>query len=359
MEQKLKGFDLAVLTELQKGLPLEREPFARLAQILQDTKKCQDEKDLGKEVSAAMVIESIRSMKEQKYIRRVSGFFDSERMGYTGRLCAARVAEEKISAAAAFINQYTGVTHNYLRDHRLNMWFTMQERSEEALERTLREIAETGLVEELHSFRKDRTFKIRLVFDLGGGPLHLCPELSDKMQQRGEDTESGDMHQKDTSQSQRPITEKEIQIVQVLQVEFPVEAEPFKKIGQRIGVSEEEALELTRGLQESGRLKRIGVSMYHTKVGYPINSMLVWDVEDARLPDISPEILQCPNLTHCYTRTRAEEFPYNFYTMIHARSREEYEEILTFLHERIPATSFAALRTIQELKKAGMRYFVP
>ncbi len=390
MEQKLRLDERMVLTALQQGLPLVEEPFARMAQLLnQGVKEYLEEHGVhgehggngeydehgvhggngehnehgenGERVSLgddipqftqSGIIACINGLLERKYIRRVSGFFNSERMGYVGRLCGAKVREEKITEAAAFINAYNGVTHNYLRDYELNMWFTLQAESETRLQQILEEIRESGLVEELHSFKKDLTFKLRLAFDLGGGPLHLTDcQFQEKKEMTG-----GGKAQPATAVLSAQISQKELALIRLIQESFPIQERPFRWLGEQLGLTACEALELTKQLQEKGVLKRIAVSLYHQKVGYPINVMVVWDVKDDRIAEIPADLLACPNLTHCYTRTRDGAFPYNFYTMVHTRTQEEYEDILAFLKERVPADTFAALRTIRELKKTGMKY---
>jgi len=39
-------------------------------------------------------------------------------------LCAAKVPEDKIEKFVEVVNKYSGVTHNYFRDHEYNIWFT-------------------------------------------------------------------------------------------------------------------------------------------------------------------------------------------------------------------------------------------
>jgi siroheme decarboxylase len=64
------------------------------------------------------------------------------------------------------VNSYSGVTHNYRRNHDYNIWFTFITESPGALERALGEIkAKTGVGDIIHMPAK-RTFKINAAFEL-------------------------------------------------------------------------------------------------------------------------------------------------------------------------------------------------
>ena len=146
--------DKKLLVLLQKGIPVCSRPYHRLAE------------ELGG-VTEAEVICRISALKEKKLIRRFSGFFESRRMGYVSALCAAIVPEHNIDAATALLNGIPGVTHNYLRDHVYNMWFTLICKGEEEMIKTLRKIEESGLTDgKVLRLDGSRQFKIRTMFDV-------------------------------------------------------------------------------------------------------------------------------------------------------------------------------------------------
>lgn len=107
----LTDFDKKLLNLIQIDLPLENRPFAILAERL------------GSEES--VVIERLKFLKEQGFIRRIGPFFDSTKLGYIGTLVALEVEPDFIPQVAAVINADGGVTHNYERDGVLNLWFTL------------------------------------------------------------------------------------------------------------------------------------------------------------------------------------------------------------------------------------------
>jgi len=66
----------------------------------------------------------------------------------------------------AVVNRYPGVTHNYLRRHRYNVWFTLIAESEERLNQILEEISGASEVLEILSLPAQEVFKIKVDFPL-------------------------------------------------------------------------------------------------------------------------------------------------------------------------------------------------
>ncbi|WP_130862508.1 siroheme decarboxylase subunit beta [Bacilliculturomica massiliensis] len=153
------------------------------------------------------------------------------------------------------------------------------------------------------------------------------------------------------------LSEKEIRIVGALQKELPLEPEPYRALAKELSMTEEELLAGMKALAEKGCLKRIAAALRHNNVGYTINSMIVWDVPEGRVDEAGRALARQPQVTHCYDRNRQPGFDYNLYSMVHARSEEEYGELLGELIEVVRPVKYEELRTVAELKKTGMRYF--
>ncbi len=160
-----------------------------------------------------------------------------------------------------------------------------------------------------------------------------------------------------------PLTERERAIVRALQQELPLEPEPYRVLAERLGIGEEELLADIRALQEKGCLKRISIALRHKNVGYKVNVMLVWDIPEDAIAAVGASVSSHPAVTHCYKRNRRPDFPYNFYTMVHAQSDDEYTRILDELCALVRAqlghdVPHEGLRSLRELKKIGMKYFL-
>ncbi len=144
--------DRRILNRIQSDFPLTSRPFETIAQ------------ELG--LTEPEVIRRLTRLKEEGIIRRIGGNFVPDKLGYVSTLCAAHVPEDKIAAFVDAVNRNPGVTHNYLRDHHLNLWFTFIAPSREAIQEALDRIAaETGITEILN-LPATRVFKIRAQFDV-------------------------------------------------------------------------------------------------------------------------------------------------------------------------------------------------
>ncbi len=148
----MDDIDRKILNRIQTAFPVCAEPFKAIGV------------ELG--LGEREVLERIRRLKADGIIRRIGAVFDPGKLGFVSTLCAARVPEGGIPDFVALVNSYSGVTHNYRRNHDYNIWFTFIAESFEALERALGEIrAKTG-VSDIISMPAIRTFKINAVFEL-------------------------------------------------------------------------------------------------------------------------------------------------------------------------------------------------
>ena len=54
--------------------------------------------------------------------------------------------------------------------------------------------------------------------------------------------------------------------------------------------------------------------------------MAVWKVPEEELEEIGPRMAAFKAVSHCYKRPTYPDWPYNIFTMVHARSMEACEE---------------------------------
>jgi DNA-binding Lrp family transcriptional regulator len=142
--------DTEIINLMQVDFPLNSRPYLTLAQ------------KLG--ISENKVICRIRDLKEMGYIRKLSCIFDSSKLGYISTLCAVKVPEESIEEVSSIINSYEGVTHNYIRNHSYNMWFTMIAASEKELNKHIEEIKYRIQISQFLNLNAIRLFKIKVNF---------------------------------------------------------------------------------------------------------------------------------------------------------------------------------------------------
>jgi len=148
----MDAIDRKIINAIQSDFPIASQPYRELGNQLH--------------LSEDEILERVKALKAAGIIRRIGGNFHSHRLNYASTLCAARVPEEKIEDFVEVVNSYPGVTHNYLRKHDYNVWFTFIAPSMSYIENALREISGKTGVEEIYSLPAVRMFKIRVDFEV-------------------------------------------------------------------------------------------------------------------------------------------------------------------------------------------------
>ena len=146
-------------------------------------------------------------------------------------------------------------------------------------------------------------------------------------------------------------------IIRLLQGEFPLVAEPYKMLAEKIGITEEDLLARIASMREEKKIRKVGAVLRHREVGFTANALCVWDVPDAQMDEVAHHMAEHPRVSHCYERNRATGWHYNLYTMIHGYSREECEAIAAELSTATGIADRRMLYTKKEWKKTAMRYF--
>lgn len=146
---QLDSLDRRLLDIIQTDFPLVPRPYAELGQRLG--------------ISEEQALERVRALRAKKIIRRLGANFQSAKLGFVSTLCAAKVPEEKLEMFIQEVNAQPGVTHNYLRDHRYNVWFTLISPSREQSRKILDQISARTNVAIL-DLPAARLFKIRVDF---------------------------------------------------------------------------------------------------------------------------------------------------------------------------------------------------
>ena len=144
--------DKRILNEIQTDFPITKRPFHELG------------KRLG--LSESEVIERVRKLKDKGVIRRIGGNFHSNKLNFASTLCAAKVPEGKIEHFVQVVNLYPGVTHNYLRDHDYNVWFTFIAEDMDTICNALERISRETGVAQIRSLPATKTFKIKVDFEV-------------------------------------------------------------------------------------------------------------------------------------------------------------------------------------------------
>ena len=149
---ELSAFDKSLLNLLQGSLPICSHPFAALAE------------QLGTDEDT--VLARIRELKATGYLRRIGTFFDSYQLGYHGTLVALQVEPDCMTPVAEAINRYPGATHNYEREGKYNLWFTLLTPASEKERDILSEIRGLPGVDDMLNLKANKKYKINVQFQL-------------------------------------------------------------------------------------------------------------------------------------------------------------------------------------------------
>jgi DNA-binding Lrp family transcriptional regulator len=117
-------------------------------------------------ISEDDVLNRLARLKEIGIIRRIGGNFVPNKLGFVSTLCAAKVPEDMIESFSKVVNRYPGVTHNYLRDNKYNIWFTFIAPSMEVIEANLKNISKETKISDIINLPATKVFKIKAHFDL-------------------------------------------------------------------------------------------------------------------------------------------------------------------------------------------------
>ena len=121
----LTRLEQRLLDEFQHDFPLTPRPYAALAERL--------------DVGEREVIAGLTALHEAGAISRIGAVVRTGAVG-ASTLAAMAVPAERLASAAALVNSYDEVNHNYERAHRYNLWFVVTARDRERIDEILAEI---------------------------------------------------------------------------------------------------------------------------------------------------------------------------------------------------------------------------
>ncbi len=326
----LDELDRRLLNLMQGSFPLEPQPYAAVARAA--------------EIAEERVLERVRQLLQERIIRQVTPIYDTRALGYSSMLVAAKVDPEHPWRAAKIVNSHPGVSHNYLRNHDFNMWFTLATEPDSplGLEGTLEVLQRLTGAESIRQLPTLKLFKIRMDLEMEGDTKALASEGTP---------------QDEVVLESVAYDERDIAVIRATQGDMPVIGEPYAPAAQRLGMDVEALLEHMRGMRDRGLLRRVAAILYHRRAGFSANGMGVWKVPQERIMELGPRMAAFRGISHCYQRPTYEDWPYSVFTMAHGRSKEECDAILTAIAEQTGIEERATLYSSTEFKKIRLLYF--
>jgi DNA-binding Lrp family transcriptional regulator len=326
----LDELDKRLLNLMQGSFPLTERPYQDVA----------GQAGITEERAIARVQELI----DERIIRQVTPIFDTRALGYSSMLVAAKVDPEHPHRAAKVINEHPGVSHNYLRNHEFNLWFTIatEPDSRLGLDGTLDVLAREAGAASARQLPTLRLFKIRMDLEMEGDTEALAgaTEVSEPIELE-----------------RQPYDELDISVIRALQGDMAVAEEPYADAAAVVGLTQDRFLEHLAGMQARGLLRRVAAILYHRRAGFSANGMGVWKVPEERILDTGRTMAAVRGISHCYQRPTYEDWPYSVFTMAHGRSKEECDAVLDAVAERTGICERATLYSSTEFKKIRLLYF--
>jgi DNA-binding Lrp family transcriptional regulator len=326
----LSELDKRLLNLMQGRFPIAERPYAAVAQEAGMTEQ--------------EAIARVRELIEERIIRQVTPIFDTRALGYSSMLVAAKVDPENPWRAANVINEHPGVSHNYLRNHEFNIWFTIATAPDSALglDRTLEVLAREAGAESIRQLPTLKLFKIRMDLEMEGNTDALAKAVEVAPPAETEP---------------QPYDEHDVAVIRALQGDMPVVEEPYAPAAAELGMPQAQLLEHLRGMQERRLLRRVAAILFHRRAGFSANGMGVWKVPDERVMELGPQMAAFRGISHCYERPTYADWPYSIFTMAHGRSKEECDAILDSIAEHTGIDERTTLYSSTEFKKIRLLYF--
>jgi siroheme decarboxylase len=326
----MDDLDRRLLNLMQGSFRLEPRPYAAVA------------RDAG--ISEEEAMSRVARLVDERIIREITPIYDTRALGYSSMLVAAKVDAEHPHRPAQVINEHPGVSHNYLRNHEFNLWFTLavEEHSRLGLQGTLDVLQRLTGAESIRQLPTLKLFKIRMDLEMEGA----TPELA-----------AAGTAEAPRELEKQPYDDFDVAVIRATQGHQPVVAEPYTAPAAELGVPVPRLLDHMAGMAERGLLRRVAAILFHRRAGFSANGMGVWKVPEERIAELGPRMAAVRGISHCYQRPTYEDWPYSVFTMAHGRSKEECDAVLDSIAADTGIEERATLYSSTEYKKVRLLYF--
>jgi DNA-binding Lrp family transcriptional regulator len=317
---------------MQSEFPLVPEPYAMLAERA--------------ELDVDELMRRAQRLLDGRIIREITPIFDTRTLGYSSMLVAAKVDTEYPHRPAEIINSHPGVSHNYLRNHEFNLWFTIATPpdSELGLQGTLGVLQQLTGAESIRQLPTLTMFKINMNLEMEGGTDALAAKVEAIPPRELE---------------RQPYDDRDTAVIQATQGPMAVVDNPWSEAAEEVGMTTPELLSHLEALIERKILRRVAAILFHRRAGFSANGMGVWKVRPERVADVGGRMAAVRGVSHCYERPTYADWPYSVFTMAHGRSKEECDAVLDSIADEhdLHGDDRAVLYSSTEYKKIRLHYF--
>jgi len=327
---EMDDLDKEILNALQWHFPLVERPFAALGAPLS--------------LAEEDVIARVRRMKAGA-IRQISAIFDSRSLGYKSTLVAFEFDPDDIDRGAAIVSRHPGVSHNYRRTHRFNLWFTLTIHNTVRLEDEVNRLARESGAKRSILLPTIKLYKIGVKLDATGKKEVTRKEEGPVV--RG-------------FREPQTLTEREKHAIRILQRDLPLVERPFVQWAEKYGdgLTQEDLFAFAEDFRKRGIMRRFSAVLRHRNAGFSANAMGVWVVPEERMDEVGNLIADFAAVSHCYRRpSYPPDWPYNLFSMVHGKTAEDCDAVLEAISHETGLTGYAKLYSTKEYKKVRVKYF--
>jgi DNA-binding Lrp family transcriptional regulator len=330
---KLDKLDKELLQVLQDEFPVEESPWAEIG------------KKLG--ISGEEALSRSQRLHSDGVIRKLRTILNAQKLGHCqSTLMAMKVPEEQMEKIVSIVNEYTGVTHNYQREHDFNLWFTVTTCGDVLLGSTVEEIKIRTRIPEsdILDLPTTRLFKIDVRFNFTDSVVN------GEAQEPNVNTNSS-THNITTNS----LNEIDRAVLHITQDGIPLENEPFASIATETEISQKEVVAVLKKLIDCGVIKRLGISVNQRKVGIVANAVVAWKVPQDQVERVGSRVSSYKEITHCYERiTIPGKWEHNLFTVLHGYDRKSVEEFAKKMSEAIGIRDYLVLFSNEQFKRTSI-----
>lgn len=145
-------------------------------------------------------------------------------------------------------------------------------------------------------------------------------------------------------------------LIKELQYDLPVVSRPYLALAEKVGLTEDEVLDIITQWQADGLMRRLGAVVRHNRLGFANNALVAWKVEPEECDRVGNTLAASSRVSHCYWRQTPVDWPYSVFTMIHARTSLELDSIIKELAAQVGINDYKIITSVRELKKTSVHY---
>lgn len=126
----------------------------------------------------------------------------------------------------------------------------------------------------------------------------------------------------------RKFNTREQHLLNDFQNGFPLTSRPFAVLGQQLGISEDEVIQLLKELQEQGAISRVGPVFKPNRVG--VSTLAAMAIPQSELVEVAQIINDYPEVNHNYER----DHHYNLWFVLTAPEAQHLQNVINSIeHE--------------------------